>query len=259
MRPASFCGVTAIKPTHDLLSREGIYPQSWSLDHVGFMTRSVDDLRLTLGALTGVDPKSRIKKPRIGVPTTYFNEAGTEEVTRNYEDTMENLRSTGAEIIDFKLPDAFRVVHSAHRIIMFAEAAAVHEAKFRESTNLYRPHMQAEVFSGLLIPSSTYLHAQRIRGRFRGEMTDSMIDIDALLTPTALTSALKGLTSTGDAAFNAPWSFAGFPTVTIPSGLTSDGLPLGVQLIAKPYEEAKLLSVADWCESALLFDAEPSL
>ena len=259
MRPASFCGVTAIKPTHDLLRREGIYPQSWSLDHVGFMTRSVDDLRLTLGALTGVDPKSRIKKPRIGVPTTYFNEAGTEEVTRNYEDTIGNLRSIGAEIIDFKLPDVFRVVHSAHRIIMFAEAAAVHEAKFRERTNLYRPHMQAEVFSGLLIPSSTYLHAQRIRGRFRGDMTDSMIDIDALLTPTALTSALKGLTSTGDAAFNAPWSFAGFPTVTIPSGLTSDGLPLGVQLIAKPYEEAKLLGVADWCESALLFDAEPSI
>ncbi len=86
-----------------------------------------------------------------------------------------------------------------------------------------------------------------------------MIDIDALLTPTALTSALKGLTSTGDAAFNVPWSFAGFPTVTIPSGLTSDGLPLGVQLIAKPYEEAKLLGVAAWCESALPFDAEPSL
>ncbi len=172
MRPASFCGVTAIKPTHDLLSREGIYPQSWSLDHVGFMTRSVEDLRLTLGALTGVDTKSRIKKPRIGVPTTYFNEAGTEEVTRNYEDTVAKLKSTGAEFIDFKLPDSFRVVHSAHRIIMFAEAAAVHEAKFRESTNLYRPHMQAEVFSGLLIPSSTYLHAQRIRGRFREEMTD---------------------------------------------------------------------------------------
>ena len=259
MRPASFCGVTAIKPTHDLLSREGIYPQSWSLDHVGFMARSVEDLKLTLGALTGVETQPRIRKPRIGIPTAYFNEAGTEEVTRNYEETVKRLRSAGAEIIDFNLPASFRVVHSAHRVIMFAEAAAVHEAKFRETPTLYRPNMQGEVYSGLLIPSSTYLHAQRIRGRFREEMTASMGGLDALLTPTAPTTALKGLASTGDAAFNAPWSFAGFPTVTIPSGLAGDGLPLGVQLIAKPYEEAKLLDVAAWCESALPFDAEPPL
>jgi len=259
MRPASFCGVAAIKPTHDLLSREGIYPQSWSLDHVGFMARSVEDLKLTLGALTGVETQPRIRKPRIGIPTAYFNEAGTEEVTRNYEETVKRLRSAGAEIIDFNLPASFRVVHSAHRVIMFAEAAAVHEAKFRETPTLYRPNMQGEVYSGLLIPSSTYLHAQRIRGRFREEMTASMGGLDALLTPTAPTTALKGLASTGDAAFNAPWSFAGFPTVTIPSGLAGDGLPLGVQLIAKPYEEAKLLDVAAWCESALPFDAEPPL
>ena len=259
MRPASFCGVAAIKPTHDLLSREGIYPQSWSLDHVGFMARSVEDLKLTLGALTGVETQPRIRKPRIGIPTAYFNEAGTEEVTRNYEETVKRLRSAGAEIIDFNLPASFRVVHSAHRVIMFAEAATVHEAKFRETPTLYRPNMQGEVYSGLLIPSSTYLHAQRIRGRFREEMTASMGGLDALLTPTAPTTALKGLASTGDAAFNAPWSFAGFPTVTIPSGLAGDGLPLGVQLIAKPYEEAKLLDVAAWCESALPFDAEPPL
>ncbi|MCX6648594.1 MAG: amidase [Candidatus Bathyarchaeota archaeon] len=259
MRPASFCGVAAIKPTHDLLSREGIYPQSWSLDHAGFMARSVEDLKLALGALTGVETRSRIRKPRIGLPTTYFNEAGTEEVTKNYEEAAARLRGAGAEIIDYKLPDIFPVIHSAHRVIMFSEAAAVHEAKFRESPGLYRPHMQAEICSGLLIPSSTYLHAQRIRGKFKAELTASMGGLDALLTPTALTPALKGLASTGDAAFNAPWSLAGFPTVTIPSGLTGDGLPLGIQLIAKPYEEAKLLGVAAWCESALPFDAEPPL
>ena len=259
MRPASFCGIAAMKPTHDLLSREGIYPQSWSLDHAGFMTRSVEDLNLTLGALTGVQAQSRVRKPRIGVPTSYFNEAGTEEVTRNYEETVKKLREAGGEIVDFKLPDSFRVVHPAHRIIMFSEAASVHEAMFRETPNLYRSHMQGEIASGLLIPSSTYLHAQRIREKFRNEMTASMSGLDALLTPTALTPALKGLASTGDAAFNVPWSFAGFPTVTMPSGLTDDELPLGVQLIAGPYEEMKLLGVAAWCESVLPFDFEPPL
>jgi aspartyl-tRNA(Asn)/glutamyl-tRNA(Gln) amidotransferase subunit A len=259
MRPASFCGITAIKPTHDLLSREGIYPQSWSLDHAGFMTRSVEDLRLTLGALTSTEFKTKVRKPRLGIPTTYFKEAGTEEVTANYEDTLVKLRGAGAEVIDFKLPESFKVIHSAHRIIMFAEAAAIHEAKFRENPRLYRPHMQGEVYSGLIIPSSTYLHAQRIRGKFRSELAASMKDIDALLIPSAPTPALKGLASTGDAAFNAPWSLAGFPTVTIPSGLTGDCLPLGVQLVAKPYEEAKLLDAAAWCETTLPFKAEPSL
>ncbi len=255
-RPASFCGIAAIKPTHDLLSREGIYPQSWSLDHAGFMTRSVKDLGLTLGALTGIKT-SKAGKPRIGAPTTYFNKTGTEEVTKNYEETMAKLRAAGAEIVDFKLPDTFRVIHSAHKVIMFAEAAAVHEAKFRETPHLYRSHMQSEIYSGLLIPSSTYLHAQRIRGRFKAELAASMGTLDALLTPSSLTPALKGLTSTGDASFNAPWSLAGFPTITIPSGLNRDGLPLGAQLIAQPYQEAKLLGVAAWCESALPFDVEP--
>jgi aspartyl-tRNA(Asn)/glutamyl-tRNA(Gln) amidotransferase subunit A len=259
IRPASFCGLVAIKPTHDLLSREGIYPQSWSLDHAGFMARSVEDLRLTLSALTGIEIRSRTRKPRIGIPTTYFYEAGTEEITKNFEEAATKLGAAGAEMIPFKLPGTFSVIHSTHRIIMFAEAAAVHEAKFKENPGLYRPHIQGEIYSGLLIPSSTYLHAQRIRGKFKVELGAIIGEIDALMTPSAPTPALKGLTSTGDAAFNAPWSLAGFPTVTIPSGLTRNGLPLGVQLIAKPYEEAKLLGIAAWCESALPFDAEPQL
>jgi aspartyl-tRNA(Asn)/glutamyl-tRNA(Gln) amidotransferase subunit A len=259
MRPASFCGVAAMKPTHDLLSREGIYPQSWSLDHVGFMSRSVEDLKLVLGALTGVQTQSIVRKPRIGVPTSYFNEAGDEEVTRNYVETVKKLREAGGEILDFKPPASFRLVHQAHRIIMFAEAASVHESQFRATPTLYRSHMQGEIASGLIISSSTYLHAQRIREKFRNEMTASMTGLDVLLTPTAPTPALKGLASTGDAAFNVPWSLTGFPTVTIPSGLTDERLPLGAQLIAGPYEEGKLLSVAAWCESALPFDAEPPL
>lgn len=257
MRPSSFCGVAAIKPTHDLLSREGIYPQSWSLDHAGFMTRSVADLAITLKALTGIEAKPKLSKLRIGVPTTYFNEAGTPEVTANYLSTVEKLRAAGAEVTDFKLPECFRVIHAAHRMIMFSEAATIHEAKFKEKPDAYRQQMQSEIMGGLPIPASTYLRAQRIRAKFRAEMTELMADLDAILTPSALTPALKGLSSTGDAAFNAPWSLIGFPTVTIPSGLTGDGLPLGLQVITKPYDEPHLLGVAEWCETVLPFDAEP--
>jgi aspartyl-tRNA(Asn)/glutamyl-tRNA(Gln) amidotransferase subunit A len=259
MRPASFCGVTAIKPTHDLLSRDGIYPQSWSLDHAGFMTRSVSDLSITLQTLTGVEAKPKPRKLRIGVPTTYFNEAGPPEVTANYHTTVEKLRTSGAELTDLALPECFRVVHAAHRMIMFSEAATIHEAKFIKKPALYRPQMQSEIIGGLIIPASTYLRAQRIRAKFRAEMIERMTGIDAIVTPSTLTPALKGLSSTGDAAFNAPWSLIGFPTITIPSGLTGEGLPLGLQIIAKPYEEPRLLGVAEWCETALPFKAEPPL
>ncbi len=258
-RPASFCGVRAIKPTHGLLSTEGVYPQSWSFDHVGFMARRVEDLSTTLQALTGMKPPKDVRNPRIGLPTSYFNEAGATEVTRNYAEAAEKLRRGGARLLEVELPESFRAVHPSHRVIMFAEAAAVHEAKFRESPSSYRPNIQGEVYSGLLIPSSTYLHAQRIRGRFRREMLTAMEEVDTLLTPATITPPLKGLASTGDAAFNVPWSFTGLPTVNIPSGLSDEGLPLGAQLVGKPFGEASLLGVAAWCEKILKFHDEPPL
>jgi Asp-tRNA(Asn)/Glu-tRNA(Gln) amidotransferase A subunit family amidase len=142
---------------------------------------------------------------------------------------------------------------------MFAEAAAIHEPKFREHHSSYRQNIQGEVYSGLLIPSSTYLHAQRIRGKFRREMLAAMEGIDAVMTPATITPPLKGLASTGDAAFNVPWSFTGSPTVNIPSGLNKEGLPLGAQLVGKPYSEASLLGVASWCETVLPFNDDPPL
>ena len=169
------------------------------------------------------------------------------------------MRRNGANVVELELPESFRVVHPSHRVIMFAEAAAVHESKFRESPSSYRPNIQGEIYSGLIIPSSTYLRAQRIRDIFRRDLLAKMEGVDALLTPATITPPLKGLTSTGDAAFNVPWSFTGLPTVNIPSGLNDEGLPLGAQLVGKPYCEASLLSVALWCETTLHFTIEPPL
>jgi aspartyl-tRNA(Asn)/glutamyl-tRNA(Gln) amidotransferase subunit A len=90
-------------------------------------------------------------------------------------------------------------------------------------------------------------------------MLAAMEGVDALLTPATITPPLKGLTSTGDAAFNVPWSFTGFPTVNIPSGLNEEGLPLGAQLVGRPYSEVNLLGIASWCEKALHFTEKPSL
>ena len=258
-RPASFCGIAGIKPTYDLLSREGVYPLAWSLDHIGFMARNVADLTLTLGVLTGKKGLGKPRKPKIGLLTTYFNEAAEKEVASNFKKAIQSLRGSGAEVVEVDLPETFKLVHSAHRVIMFAESAAVHEENHKMDPSAYRINLRSQIVSGLTLSSSTYLRAQRIRGIFTDEMREAMEGVDVLITPSAPTPALRGLSSTGDAAFNVPWSLTGFPTVNIPSGLTKDGLPLGVQLVAQPYEEKKLLSESLWCEAALPFDAKPSL
>jgi Asp-tRNA(Asn)/Glu-tRNA(Gln) amidotransferase A subunit family amidase len=113
------------------------------------------------------------------------------------------------------------------------------------------------ISSGLLIPASAYLRARRMKSRIVRGLEAAMKGFDCLVTPSAPTPALKGLESTGDAAFNAPWSYCGFPTVTVPSGLTVDGLPLGFQLVDRYYNERHLLSAAAWCEKAFPFDRMP--
>ena len=109
----------------------------------------------------------------------------------------------------------------------------------------------------MLIPAVTYLQAQRLRRQFRQDLTALAESVDALLTPATPAPAPRDLTTTGDAAFQAPWTSAGLPTITIPSGLAGDGLPLGIQLAGPPWAEGRLLAVAGWCEAALGVDLRP--
>lgn len=166
-------------------------------------------------------------------------------------ESVETLREGGAEVVETPLPDRLSVVHSAHRLIMSSEAASVHQDNFRSRQGDYRRKLRGLIASGLLVPTSAYLRAQRIRGRFIEEVRRTLKGLDCLITPSAPTPALHGLESTGDAAFNSPWSLTGFPSITVPSALTKDSLPLGIQLINLPYQEEALLHVAQWCEETL--------
>ena len=105
--------------------------------------------------------------------------------------------------------------------------------------------------------ASAYIRAKRIRGIFLGDIEATLEDLDFLLMPSATTPALRGLKSTGDHAFNSPWSFYGFPSITVPSGLTCEGLPIGIQLIGYPFEEERLLAHAGWCERVMRFQEWP--
>lgn len=263
VRPAAFCGVVGVKPTYDLISRRGVYPLSWSLDHVGFFTRTVGDAALMLDALTGRGdslmkaPAVEVRPPRLGLLEGYFRESAHEAVWGGLEEAVEKLRDAGADVVEVPLPGSFGLVHAAHSVVFAAEAASVHQDMFGKRMHDYRIHMRELIASGLLVPASAYLRAMRIRGRFMREVQAALGGVDCLLTPSSVTPALRGLESTGDASFNSPWSFCGFPSVSVPCGLTPGGLPVGMQLIASPYGEEGLLGAAGWCEGVLGFGKEP--
>jgi aspartyl-tRNA(Asn)/glutamyl-tRNA(Gln) amidotransferase subunit A len=139
------------------------------------------------------------------------------------------------------------------------EAATFHADMFRTQREQYGPRLRETIEMGLVIPSVDYLRAQRLRRLFRQEVPQMFTDVDILVTPSAPAPAPRDLHTTGDARFQSPWSHAGVPTITLPSGLSQIGMPLGIQLIAPALEEERLLRAAHWCEAALNVTLAPPL
>ena len=196
--------------------------------------------------------------PRLGLlKTGYFFDRATPEVRQHTEAIAGELSQAGAIVEELDLPDSFAAAPDVQRIIMNVECAAFHEKFFRHRAGEYGPRLRSSIEMGLLIPSVTYLQAQRLRREFRRDLTSLAERVDALLMPATPAPAPRDLDTTGDAAFQAPWTSAGLPTVVIPSGLSESGLPLGIQFAAPPFREGTLLSAARWCEQALGLDLRP--
>ena len=259
IRPASYCGIVGVKPTYDLLSRAGVYPLSWSLDHVGYMTRTVEDAHHMLCALTGTEHqwKNREKPPKVGVLRGYFEENAAPAIWEGYEAAITKLWGEGADMIETELPTSFKHVPDVHRVIMAVEAAAVHEDQFREKKPMYGEYIQGFISSGLLVPATAYLRAQRLRTEIIEDIIRVVKDYDCVVCPSTVDTAPEGLEWTGSPAFNAPWSLTGLPSITVPMGLAPNRLPMGLQIVGTPYSEWKLLEVADWCMDKLGFDTRP--
>ncbi len=273
IRPAAYCGIVGFKPTYGRVSRHGVLPLSWSLDHVGFLTRTVEDAAVLLEILAGHDsmdmscstlPVSSYRRamealspPRLGILRGYFYQNANDEVKGNLEQSVEKLGNHGAEVAEARLPKSFLAVHAAHRLLMATEAAAYHNETFQTRMNDYRPKLRGLIATGLLVSASTYLKAGRIRVQFTEDIASELKEFDCFLMPSTVTPAPKGLESTGDMAFNVPWSFCGFPSITVPSGLTKHHLPLGIQLVGRAFDEETLLRVAYWCERTLGCGREP--
>jgi Asp-tRNA(Asn)/Glu-tRNA(Gln) amidotransferase A subunit family amidase len=262
LRPAAYCGIVGFKPTHGRISLDGVHPLAPTLDHVGIFCRSVDDAALLFAVLAddpaqGTGPPAGPQTPpRIGVLGDFFvtrTEAGSRAVITG---AVNALAAAGAQIVDVALPVNFTDVYDATNLIVEVEAASVHRARFAEHGTHYRPKLRTLVEQGQQRSAAAYTGALDLRRRFREEMTQAAARVDALLMATTPAPAPRGLESTGDPTFCAPWSFAGFPAISLPAGL-SGGLPVGIQLVAGLNAEAQLLAAAHWCERIIAFSATP--
>ena len=273
VRPASYCGLVGLKPTFGRISTRGVFALSYTQDHVGLMARSVEDIALGLSVTAGHDPAdpsssrepvpdyvaalTRRRAPRVGVLRELFERA-TSEVADVTAQSVNRLVRAGADVEETKLPPTFRAVAAAAYVITRSETASVHAERFALKADLYRPGIRSTIEMGMLIPGDLYVRALRIRRQFRRELASLLERYDALLMPTTPTPAPEGM-ATGDASFQLPWSISGLPSVTVPCGLTTSGLPLGVQLVGRAFGEASLLSTAAWCEDILGRASAPSL
>jgi Asp-tRNA(Asn)/Glu-tRNA(Gln) amidotransferase A subunit family amidase len=263
IRPASYCGVCGFKPAHDPKWLEGVIPVSGKLDHVGPIARCVEDLELAWSVI--VEPEMRVGKfqaPTLGVLRDYFWDHSSPEMQRVTDLAIARLKAAGAILVEVPLPHYWETVHSHHRTIMAFDCARVHAPNFDRSPHSYLPNISALIREGLAIPPYEYSIALQEQLAFREQLLHKYRDIDALITPATTTTAPTRET-TGDPRFNSPWSFAGVPAVCFPSGLASDGMPCGLQLI-RPHgmtheDDFTLLAIAKWCEAALDVDLWPEL
>ena len=273
-RPAAYNGTVGLKATYGRISRYGVIPVSWSLDTVGIITRTVLDAAIMLGAMAGHDPNDPSSSnervlnyraaisgiagpPKIGLIRDFFLERCDDEVRKNTEAVAQRLSKAGAIVEEVSLPKSFDTCYASHRIVMQVECAAFHQEFFQERADDYGPKLRSTIEAGMLIPGVQYMQSQRMRRHFRQEMAAMTSRVDVLLTPTTPTPAPRDLNTTGDPVFQAPWTSAGLPTITIPSGLSQSGLPLGVQLEGAPFREDRLLAAARWCEDTLGMDLVP--
>jgi aspartyl-tRNA(Asn)/glutamyl-tRNA(Gln) amidotransferase subunit A len=268
--PAAFCGLAGLKPTYGRASRAGVLTLSWTLDHTGPLARTVEDCAYLMQPLAGHDPadpaSSRapvddyvaalgpdVRGLRIGVPRNYFFEGIDPEVERAFEEALATLRRLGAEVRDVRIP-SMDATHS-FLLIMLAEAYAYHERDLRERPELYGDVLRERLQAGALVTGAEYMQAQRIRARTCAETAAVLREVDLLATPTtprpATPFALAHDPEFGFPRSNMPpFNVTGLPTLALPCGFSTAGLPLSLQLSGRPFQEATVLRAGHAYEQA---------
>jgi len=275
--PASLCGVVGLKPTYGRVSRFGCGTLSWSLDHVSTMTKSVGDADLMLKVIAGYDPKDptsvkyqvpncedalaeEVKGMRVGVPRSFFFDEVDGEVESAVNKALELVRELGASMKEVEIPHA-KYGRSVAMVIMACEATSYYEGALLTHARDFGHDIMTRLMLGKLFHGVDYLKAQRLRTLFIKWLENSMRDIDVLVTPTTPIVATRigeNMVGMGErtvdvrdqlARFTSIWNLTGTPAFSIPCGFTSTGLPIGVQIVSRPFHEEIALRLAYAYES----------
>jgi aspartyl-tRNA(Asn)/glutamyl-tRNA(Gln) amidotransferase subunit A len=272
LRPAAFNGIVGFKPTYGRISTEGVVPLSWELDHVGCLARKVEDAHLLWHVMRQartldwqstrekLPPSLLPKAPRrIWRVRDFFEAESSPECLVNLEKACLRLERDGAKIVEKPLPASVTQMDEIHQIIMASEAAAYHRDRFAERSHLYSFHFSDLVRQGQAVKGTEYIAARRQREAMRAELAQALSDVDVAITPGSVTPPPE-LTqnTTGDARFQRLWTLCGMPSLAVPTGLTGEGLPLAVQLVAALDAEELLFQFGGWCESLLGFNEAPA-
>ena len=255
--PASFCGVTGFKPTYGRVSTKGVLPLAWSLDHVGPLCRTARDASLIMSALadrSAADPsKDRpVKTLRIGVPAGPLFEQLDPQVDSGVKAAIEELRRLCAGRVDIRLPamppsERIPLFSNAYATVITAEAYAFHKGMLEQHPDLYDPRTRTSIQNGAAVPAASYILARREMDEARAGASAIFATCDVIVSPTSPRPPLK-LGDAPDLLYlrnTTVWNTLGLPTISIPCGMTKEGLPIGLQLTGPAGKEDRVLAVAD--------------
>ncbi|MBM11363.1 MAG: Asp-tRNA(Asn)/Glu-tRNA(Gln) amidotransferase GatCAB subunit A [Chloroflexi bacterium] len=276
--PAALCGIVGLKPTYGLVSRYGLTPLSWSLDHPGPMTRTVEDAAITMNVIAGHDPKDvasanvdipdytsaltgDVKGLKIGIVKEYFEAPLDPEVRKAVMDAIGQLESMGAEVreVSFPMYNQSQAISSA---VLMSEATAYHRDLLEsDDQSIYEPVRQ-RLESGLFISAADYLRAQQARTLLDRESRKLLDEVDLLAGPTEPVTAPEILSSRVMAGeqeigvvgaltqYTRPYNINGFPAISVPCGFSQSNMPIGLQLAGRPFDELTVLRAAHAYEQA---------
>ncbi|RGD57108.1 Asp-tRNA(Asn)/Glu-tRNA(Gln) amidotransferase GatCAB subunit A [Kitasatospora xanthocidica] len=270
--PAALNGVVGLKPTYGLVPRHGVTPLSWSLDHVGPITRTVEDAALVLAALAGHDPRdpASVAAPavdyrperepdltgvRVGVPVNHYVDHVDPEVAAAVHHAVARLEALGARPVEVEVPLARYLLPTLWGLVA-PEASAYHARTLRTAPELYQADVRVLLEAGELIDAGDHLRAQRARTLIRDAWARVLEEVDVIAAPTVPTTAVRAGQETvtwpdgtsegvADAYVRlcAPANVTGLPALTVPAGQDAAGLPIGLQLLGRPFDERTLLRV----------------
>jgi len=266
--PSALCGVVGMKATFGRVSKHGVFPLSWSLDHVGPLTRTVEDNALLLNTLAGHDPRDPysvnepaedftrdleygVRGSAIGVPRDFYFEHLEDEVGERVREAIEVFLASGAQVREVEVPNLPETL-KAQRYILAADAYAIHEERLESEPERFGDEVRVRLLEGERLKAHRYASAQQRKLEAKKELEGALADVDVLLAPTLpiaatlmdqreasiggydepVRSALTRLTG--------PVNLTGFPSLSVPCGFTPAGLPVGMQLVGRPFDEATL-------------------